>query len=295
MKIINCGALNIDYVYSVDHMVQKGETLSSYSMEIFCGGKGLNQSIALSRSGTKVYHAGMAGRENGGILVEELRKAGVHTELISFVEESSGHAIIQRDKEGENCILLYGGANRSISKAWIDRLSCQFEKGDYLLLQNEISEIAYLMDKGKQAGMTLIFNPSPMDEKIKEYPLSLVDYFILNRIEAEGICGESAGEEELMHSLKERFPEAGILLTLGEQGCIFTKEGKTIRQKSYSAKAVDTTAAGDTFTGYFLGGLLGKLAVEAALDRAARAAAIAVSRKGAASSIPEAWEIDGEK
>lgn len=293
MKIINCGALNIDYVYTVDHMVQAGETLSSYSLETFCGGKGLNLSIALSRSGIGVRHAGMVGKENGGFLVEALKRAGVDTELISFTEESTGHAIIQRDKGGDNCILLYGGANQSITRAWVDDLSGQFRKGDYLLLQNEISEIAYLMEKGKRAGMTIVFNPSPMDEKIHGYPLSYVDYFIMNKIEAEGICRKSGKEEKLLQSLTKRFPEAGILLTLGEQGAVFTKDGMTVRQSCYPVQAVDTTAAGDTFTGYFLGSLLSNMTVKAALERASKAAAIAVTRKGAAASIPERKEVDG--
>lgn len=295
MKVINCGSLNIDYVYTVEHMVQKGETISSCSLDTFCGGKGLNQSIALSRSGVQVRHAGMVGKDKGSLLVDMLENAGVNTKWISFVDESTGHAVIQRDREGDNCILLYGGANQKISRAWIDNLSNHFEKGDCLLLQNEISEMKYLMEKAGKKKMMIVFNPSPMDKNLLRYPLDYVNYFILNRIEAEGLCGKSGSEKELLARITEKFPKAGILLTLGEQGAIFCKDGVTVKQKCFPAKIVDTTAAGDTFTGYFLGSLLSHLPIEAALERAARAAAIAVSRKGASVSIPEKKEVDDEQ
>lgn len=290
MKIINCGALNIDYVYSVDHMVKKGETLSSSTLETFCGGKGLNQSIALGKSGIPVWHAGMVGEE-GAFLIEELNRAGVNTKLITRAKEKTGHAIIQRDGKGDNCILLYGGANQAITKEWINHLAEYFEPGDYLLLQNEISGVGYLMKKAKSAGMTIIFNPSPMDEKIQTYPLPFVDYFILNQVEAEGICQKSGTAEELLHILKEQFPQAGIVLTLGENGSVFLKDETILKQSCYPASVADTTAAGDTFTGYFLEGLLKGRKIEETLQRASRAAAIAVSRKGAAPSIPEAAEL----
>ena len=115
MKIINCGSLNLDYVYSVDHMVQKGETLSSISMETFCGGKGLNQSIALCKSGISVYHAGRVGRTNGDMLLKMLEDVGVNTDFVSIVEEETGHDIIQRNLVGDNCILLYGGLHHEYS------------------------------------------------------------------------------------------------------------------------------------------------------------------------------------
>ena len=173
MKIINCGSLNLDYVYSVDHMVQKGETLSSISMETFCGGKGLNQSIALCKSGISVYHAGRVGRTNGDMLLKMLEDVGVNTDFVSIVEEETGHAIIQRNLVGDNCILLYGGANRGIEKPWIDELSSHFEAGDYLLLQNEISNLPYIMEKAIDAGVHIILNPSPMDQQVLDCPVTV--------------------------------------------------------------------------------------------------------------------------
>lgn len=175
MNILNFGSLNIDYTYQVDHFVRAGETSSSKSLSVFSGGKGLNQSIALSRAGANVWHAGAVGKEDGAFLIEELSEAGVHTEFISRTEGKTGHAIIQKDPSGQNCILLYGGANQEIGKEFVDRVMERFEEGDFLILQNEISEIAYIMEKARQKGMRIVLNPSPMDEKIASYPLSYVD------------------------------------------------------------------------------------------------------------------------
>ena len=129
MKVLNFGSLNLDYVYSVDHMVTPGETLASYGMSVFCGGKGLNQSIALAKAGVSVYHAGMVGEE-GGALLEACKEGGVKTDFIKTIPGKSGHTIIQVDKEGQNCILLFGGANRSITKEYVDEVLSHFEKGE---------------------------------------------------------------------------------------------------------------------------------------------------------------------
>lgn len=292
MKILNFGALNIDYIYSVDHFVRGGETLSSEDMKIFSGGKGLNQSIALSKSGAQVWHAGAIGTGDGEFLVEELKAAGVHTRYIRVLEGKSGHAIIQKASDGGNCILLYGGANQSITRAMVDEVMENFYAGDYLMLQNEVSEIGYMMDKAHEKGMKIILNPSPMDEKIKEYPLRYVDYFLLNEIEAGDICGSLGEWEELLAKLALKFPGAKIVLTLGEEGAVYRDQERVLHQKSFRVPVRDTTGAGDTFTGYFIGGLVQGLEAETALLQAAKAAAIAVSRFGAAPSIPDREEVE---
>ena len=115
-KVLVFGSLNIDYVYQVDHFVQAGETISSRSMQTFCGGKGLNQSIAFGKSGVDIWHAGAVGKGDSRMLLDALERAGVHTELIRKKDCSSGHAIIQNTPDGENCIMLYGGANQEITR-----------------------------------------------------------------------------------------------------------------------------------------------------------------------------------
>ena len=294
MKVLNFGSLNIDYTYQVEHFVRAGETLSSSSMQMYSGGKGLNQSIALSKAGADVWHAGAVGREDGEFLLEQLKAAGVHTELIARTDGKTGHAIIQKDLAGQNCILLYGGANQAITRQMIDQAMGQFEEGDFLILQNEISGIGYMMEKAHEKGMKIVLNPSPMDGKLREYPLQYVEYFLLNEIEAADLCGEAPGQDAgaLMEALGRRFPRAKIVLTLGGDGSVFKDGEILLRQGIYPVPVVDTTAAGDTFTGYFIGGLQRGEDPKTALEYAAKAAAIAVSRSGAAPSIPSRKEVE---
>ena len=292
MKILNYGSLNIDYTYSVDHFVRGGETQSSKELCVFSGGKGLNQSIALSKSGAPVWHAGAVGQGDGEFLIRQLEEAGVHTEYIARVEGKTGHAIIQKAKDGGNCILLFGGANQQITEEMVDQVLEHFEAGDYLVLQNEVSQIRYMMEQAHKKGMKIVLNPSPMDEKIASYPLEYVDYFLLNEIEAGDICGESAEGEVLLGKLAERFPGAKIVLTLGGEGSLYREGDTTLKQGIFKVPVADTTAAGDTFTGFFIGGLVLGQEPKEALLRAAKAAAIAVSRPGAAPSIPSKEEVE---
>ena len=295
MKILNYGSLNIDYTYSVDHFVRGGETMSSEEMHVFSGGKGLNQSIALSKSGAEVWHAGAIGTGDGDFLIRQLKEAGVNTEYISVLDGKTGHAIIQKAKDGGNCILLFGGANQQITREMVDGVMDHFEKGDYLVLQNEISEIGYIMERAREKGMVLVFNPSPMDDKISTYPLEYVDYFLLNEIEAGDICGEQGSGEELLQKLSDKFPASKIVLTLGGDGSLYRDGDRLLKQGIYKVKVADTTAAGDTFTGFLIGGLVQGLDAGEALDLAAKAAAIAVSRPGAAPSIPSREEVEAFK
>lgn len=300
MKVLNFGSLNIDNVYSVDHFVRGGETISSEKLEIFSGGKGLNQSIALSRalegSGIPVYHGGAVGMDDGGFLLKQMEEAGVRLDFTARLSCRTGHAIIQRDKSGQNCILLFGGANQAVTREMADNVLDHFETGDFLIFQNEISQIGYIMEKAHEKGMKIVLNPSPMDEKIAGYPLEFVDYFLLNEIEAAGICGSSNPEQEgkksLLKTLSEKFPSAHIVLTLGGDGSMYKKGNLTVEQGIYKVPVVDTTGAGDTFTGYFIGGIVRGETVKEALDHGAKAAAIAVSRPGAAPSIPVRWEVE---
>ena len=293
MKVLCFGSLNIDYTYKVEHFVQKGETISSQSLQVFSGGKGLNQSIALAKAGADTSHAGAIGTD-GRFLLEQMEAAGVHTEHVAVLEDvRSGNAIIQNDKEGDNCIILYGGANQAITREQADSVIGSFAPGDYIVLQNEINELAYIMQKAHERGMKVILNPSPRDEKIKTLPLEYVDFFLLNEVEAGQILETEETEGEILADrLLERFPGAAIVLTLGSKGSIYADGKQKIRQKAYRVKAVDTTAAGDTFTGYFIAEMASGQTAERAMDLASRASAIAVTRAGAAPSIPLRKEVE---
>ena len=295
MKVLCFGSLNIDYTYKVEHFVKKGETLSSDGLGVYGGGKGLNQSVALAKAGTEVYHAGAIGQD-GMFLLDMLKDAGVHTEYVKVLDEvRTGNAIIQNDKSGDNCILLYGGANQAITREQVDEVMAHFEKSDYIVLQNEINELGYIMEKAHEKGLVIVLNPSPMNEKISTLPLDTVNYFLLNEVEASQILGkETTGDETwevIAGQLLERFPHASIVLTMGSEGSVFKNQEETVIQPIYKVQAVDTTAAGDTFTGYFIGGILSGLSAKEAMDQAAKASAIAVTRRGAAPSIPVLSEV----
>ena len=295
MRVLNFGLLNIDYVYNVDHIVKKGETISSDTLNVFCGGKGLNQSIALSKAGAEVYHAGVIG-EDGAFLEEILRASGVHTRFVQMKADTrTGNAIIQKDRNGDNCILLYGGSNRAVTPGMADEVLEHFEAGDMLVLQNEISELSYLMERAHERGMVIALNPSPIDEELLKAPLQYVNYFILNEIEAKTLTNGVEEDNAMLEAMLKKFPNAEIILTLGERGSVYAKGNVRVEQGIYKVPVTDTTAAGDTFTGYYLASIIQGLSVEKALNMAAKASAIAVSRKGAAPSIPEREEVENMK
>ena len=299
MKILSFGSLNIDYVYSVPHFVKKGETLSAKELNVYTGGKGLNQSIALARAGVETYQAGAIGTD-GMFLLEQLKEAGVKTDLVKILDDvRTGNAIIQNDDEGDNCIVLFGGANQAITKEQVDEVFKDFTNEDYLLIQNEINELSYIVEKAKEEGMKIILYPSPMNEKIMKLPLDQIDYFILNEIEAMQILKMDKPEEidgkYIASLLHERFKDATIVLTLGSEGSVCISDDEYVEQSIYKVKAIDTTAAGDTYTGYFIAGILNGKTIKESMDIASKASAIAVTRQGAAPSIPVLEEVEEYK
>ena len=289
-RIWNFGSLNIDYVYAVEHMVRPGETVSSLHMERFCGGKGLNQSIALARAGAAVSHVGCIGGD-GMVLRQALKDSGVDVEHVRELPCPTGHAIIQVDRDGQNAILLFPGANRELHTDMVEQVLSHTRPGDFLLLQNEVSSLEHIIRNGKAAGLTVAFNPSPADESLLNLPLELVDCFLLNEIEGAYLSGETQ-PEVILDALHRRFPGARIVLTLGGDGCLYHDGQDRYYQPVVPARTVDTTAAGDTFTGYFLAGWMEGVSARDTLLQAATASSIAVSRKGASPSIPTRQEVE---
>lgn len=303
MRILNFGSLNLDRVYKVDHFVQAGETLLSGEYAVNIGGKGLNQSIALAKAGAHVTHAGAIGPD-GMAMKAALEEAGVDTSHLMHVQEASGHAIIQV-ANGENCIIVYGGANRKIHPSYVLEILSGFGEGDLLLVQNEISCVPYIMEQAKARGMKIAVNASPVTRDMLEYPLELADYIIVNELEgaalaesAEAVPAENVAEETLGVSYEEILMRVAgkyrtaVLLTAGDKGAYYWDGKKQYYQPVVKADAVDTTGAGDTFCGYFLAGLSERMEPEEILQMAATASAITVSRPGASKSIPWRSEVD---
>ena len=281
MRVLNFGSLNYDHVYEMDHFTEPKETQSSLSYIRNFGGKGLNQSIALAKVGS-----------DGQDFIDYLEKYGVRTDYLKKDDnEATGHAIIEICK-GQNRIILHGGANRSVDDALVDEVLSHFGNDDLLLIQNEISDLPYLIDKAHEKGMTIAFNTAPMDAGVFEYPLDKIDIFIVNEIEGAGLAGIDSDESDtIIKALQKRFPDKKIVLTLGENGSCFIHREQIVRQGIYKVDVVDTTAAGDTFTGFFLASYLKDKDVKKALELAAKASSITVGGKGAAMSIPEIGQL----
>ena len=289
MKVLNIGSMNLDLVYRVDHIVQPGETEASVSMNTFLGGKGMNQSVALAKAGVEGYQGGMIG-EDGQPFLDACAEYGVRADFIRKVEGKSGHAVIQIDSSAQNCILLYGGANQMLTEAYVDEVLSHFGSGDILLLQNEVNLLPYIVEKAYEKGMQIALNPSPFNEKLSAVDMTKISIFLLNEVEGNQVTGLTV-PEEIIVKMQEMFPHARIVLTLGKDGAVYADGEERFFQPIFPVKAVDTTAAGDTFTGYFLAGLAEGMAIPEILKMSAKASSIAVSRAGAVPSIPYRDEV----
>jgi len=291
--IVNFGSINIDHVYQVPHFVKPGETLASLSLSTGLGGKGANQSVAAAKAGANVAHIGRVS-SNDQWAVELLNSAGVDTRYIELVECASGHAIIQVDAQGENAIVLHGGANQSFTKeelhAVFENISASGDSIEYLLMQNECNLLAQALDTAHALGIKTVLNPAPMTADIKELPLHQLDTLIVNQGEAEALC-DTADIDYMVQQFKHLAPKTRVVITLGGDGAVLLSNGETTRVKAPAVTVVDTTAAGDTFVGYFLAGLVEGLDDKDALQRACLAASTTATREGAIASIPKLSEI----
>jgi len=290
MKVLNFGSLNVDHVYTVDHISRPGETIPAIHYQIFPGGKGANQSVALARAGAHVFHAGKVGPESQW-LRERLSADGIDVEMVKVDDEPGGHAIIQVAENGQNSILIFGGANQRLSNAHIDDAFLRFSAGDILLLQNETNGLERLISSGHRRGMRVCLNPAPMTSAVRDLPLDLVDVLLLNECEGAELAGVDH-PEQVIDNLSLRYPRMHICLTIGERGVLYHMAGKTISQTAFSVRSVDTTAAGDTFIGYFLAACEDAASPREALLLAAKAAALSVMKAGAMDSIPHRCQVD---
>ena len=202
----------------------------------------------------------------------------------------NGHAIIQVSADGDNSIFLYPGSNEKITQGYVDSVLENFGENDILLLQNEISNVEYIIDKASEKKMCIILNPSPFNEKISKIDFNKLSYIILNEVEAKCIHDFDTLKDGISF-FKEEYPDLKIMLTLGSSGCVYIDAENEIQQSAFKVNAVDTTGAGDTFTGYFVAGLAEGTEYKDILKFSSAASALSVSRPGAAPSIPVKNEV----
>ena len=289
MRVLNIGSLNLDYVYNVDHIILPGETEATGGLNLYLGGKGINQSMALAKAGVEVYHGGMIG-EDGQPFLDACHQYGVQDRYIRKIDEKTGHTIIQIDKHAQNSILLYGGANQCLTNEYVDEVLADFDAEDILLLQNEVNLLPYIVDQAYAKGMTIALNPSPYNEKLDAVDMTKISIFLVNEVEGGQITG-ATDPQEILKIMLEKFPHARIVLTLGKDGAVYADANETHFQPIFPVQAVDTTAAGDTFTGYFLAGISDGMSIPDTLRMSAKASSIAVTRPGAVPSIPLRQEV----
>ncbi len=290
MVIYNFGSINFDHLYQLDHFVRPGETVASQSYRCLLGGKGANQSVALAKAGAHVKHVG-AIHQNDMDVLDQLADLGVNTDLIAKLDIPTGHAIIQLNKEAENAIILFQGANHALTENQIDAVLMQSVPGDWVLLQNETNLIEYTIRKAQKKGLKVAFNPAPMDVVLTKKVLSFVDLLIVNELEAMDLIGVN-DVEAAIRGLPETYPELAVLMTLGKAGVRYFNQDENVSVEAFSVKAVDTTAAGDTFIGFCLSAIVDGLDMKKALTRACAASAISVTRMRPPSTVPTVTEVN---
>lgn len=284
MKILNFGSINKDFFYSVNDFVKPGETISSIRYNVKIGGKGLNQSVGISKAGQKIYHAGIINKDDTFIL-DKLKKWNINCENILLSNNPTGHAIIQVDKKGENSIIIHGGANHDVDIKFIKSVLSKFESGDILVLQNEINNIKEIIDRAHHKKMKIVFNPAPFNNEILSCDLNKISTLILNQNEGEALSKEKK-PDGILKILNSKFNNTEIILTLGEKGSLYSFKDELLKIKAHKLDTVDTTGAGDTFIGYYVAGIASKKSKKDNLNRASEAAAIATTKLGGAESIP---------
>ena len=291
MRVLNFGSLNTDYVYQIDEFLLPGETKPALSRNIIPGGKGLNQSIALANAGAEVYHAGIIGND-GVILRDVLLKNNVNTDYILTQNDVGGHTIILVNNEGQNKIILYGGTNQKLDKEFVDKTLAGFGENDILLIQNETNLVDYIIKKASEKGLKTIFNAAPINKDVINYPLDLVNWLIVNEIEGAMLTGTNK-PDEILNKLMKNFRNEMVILTLGIDGCCCSsKDGVFTMGAIPVDPVVDTTAAGDTFIGYFIKANIDGFSIKEAMIKASVASSLSIQKLGAATSIPSSAEVE---
>jgi len=283
MTIFNLGSINIDHVHRVARLPGPGETVADRGYASGLGGKGVNQSLAAAAAGARVHHIGAVGAADGWI-VERLAAAGIDVGDLALVAAATGHAIICVDAAGENQIVIHGGANRALTLEQIDRALARARPGDWFLAQNETNLIGEGLARARASGLRTAYAAAPFEAAAVAGLIGSVDLLALNEVEARQLAAH-------LGTAAEALPVPELLVTLGARGARWRAGGTVCEVAAFPVTPVDTTGAGDTFLGVFLAARDGGAGPEAALGRAAAAAALQVTRPGAADAIPTAPQV----
>ena len=283
MTIYNLGSINIDHVYRLAALPRAGETISSLDHALGLGGKGANQSVAAARAGAQVRHLGAMGTGDDWVL-DMLGAAGIDTGAVARLDGvATGHAIILVDAEGENSIILHGGANRALPAGLVTGGLATIGPGDILMMQNETTLQAEAAAHARAAGARVIYSAAPFEIEALRAVLPHVSILAVNEVEAR----------DTFAAFGEALPIAGLLITRGAKGAEYRdlETGRIWEQPAFRVQAVDTTGAGDCFAGWFAAGLSRGEDIATTLRNASAAAALQVTRKGAGNAMPTRAEV----
>lgn len=284
MTIWNLGSINADMVYALPHLPVAGETLAANGLQRFLGGKGANMSVAAARAGGQISHIGAVGSD-GCWARDRLTEYGVDTRWIAEVDQPTGHAIIAVDADAENLIILFPGANHAITGDQLGQALTSAGSGDLLVLQNETNAQVQAAQMGRDLGLVVCYAAAPFQAEAVQAVLPYLDFLILNEVEAEQLHAASG-------LAPSDLPVEHVIVTFGSKGARYYRRGSDpLAFSAYKVNAVDTTGAGDTFTGYVLAGMDRGMPMEQAIAQAMRAAALMVTRHGTADVIPDLQEV----
>lgn len=286
----------VDRVVRVRAIPRPGETVAARSSATFAGGKGANQAAAAAKCGACVRMLGRTGRD-GAFIVEALRAAGVDVAAIRTDDPVSGAATVMVSDAGENAIVIAPESNTRIARADIDAFLASARAGDFVLLQNECSELEHAVRASSALDLRVWLNAAPADASLASLPLELLDGLVVNETESEALSGLSEPARAL-ERLSERLPRATVIVTLGADGAIAACGATRLAHAGFTVDAVDTVGCGDAFVGAFLA----EIAAESRIDRGEACArailrgnaagALAAMRAGAIPSLPTRGEVD---
>lgn len=283
MPIWNLGSINIDTVYSVPHIPAPGETISATNRQVFLGGKGTNMSVAAARAAARVHHIGAVGKD-GGWVAQRLLEYGVDTHNIAVLDTETAQAIIMVDPEGENAILLHPGANAEVPQVTLQAAMAEADTGDWLVIQNETNLQRTAAQMGKRLGLKVAYAAAPFDAERVQAVLPYLDFLILNAVEAAQLQSATG-------QAPDDLPVRDVIVTRGAAGADWHGTGGKEHFPAIKVSPVDTTGAGDTFTGYVLAGLDRGMPMGQAIRQATKAGALMVTRHGTADVIPDLSEV----
>lgn len=297
-KIAVLGSINVDTTYHMDRFPEPGETLQANDKSSAPGGKGANQSVACARSGAKTYHIGMVGADQEGqFMRESMQEDGIDTRFVGIDKmHGTGTAMITLDANGQNDIMVYGGANQSMTTDVLKGTDELFKDIDFIITQFETPQkvSAEAFKRAKANGVTTILNPAPAKEIDPEL-LKYTDVIAPNETESALLTGIEITDEDSMIKTAEYFKDKGVdnlLITLGSKGVFYSTPNDHGLVPAFKVKPVDTTAAGDTFIGALASQLKTDLSnIADALVYAQRASSLTVQKMGAAPSIPTYDEV----